>query len=245
MEHAKAMDEHLNDTSKLRPAEKNQIALIFGVITCVAGICGVSLGSLIAQHWKTGKFCFAHRRSERADPIVSAVGSFVAAPLMFVAFSLITTDQLLSWFVVFLTILCLCLNWAINVDMLMSIIVPERRSIASAIQILFSHLFGDASGPYLVGAISDFIRGSSDFPADRFHSLIVAFYLPNALLFLSGAAFLGAAYSLPADLKRMEAEKAAAESERRERSPKPTTSATIGPSSANIGPQGRQNEAFE
>uniref|UniRef100_A0A914GY17 Major facilitator superfamily (MFS) profile domain-containing protein n=1 Tax=Globodera rostochiensis TaxID=31243 RepID=A0A914GY17_GLORO len=243
IEHAKAMEEHLNDTSKLDLGEKNQISIIFGAITCLAGIFGVSAGSLLAHQWKTGKFCFVYKPTERADALISAVGSFAAAPLMFIAFTLITKSQNLSWFVVFLTILCLCLNWAVNVDMLMSITVPQRRSIACAMQILLSHLFGDATGPYLVGAISDFVRGNSKLPADRFRSLIVAFYLPNALLLLSGVAFIGAAYALPMDLARVKRQMA--ELKEDGRGTTPSTSATNGASSSNCEPQGRQNDAFE
>ena len=96
--------------------------------------------------------------------------------------------------------------------------MPHRRSMASALQILLSHAFGDASGPWIVGAISDWvnlfnilnkfkkkkIRGSDERPEARFHSLRAAFYLPNVLLFLSGIAFLGAAFSLPHSMRQME-----------------------------------------
>jgi len=44
--------------------------------------------------------------------------------------------------------------------MTLYIVIPPRRSFASATQILMSHLFGDAISPYLVGAISDAIRES-------------------------------------------------------------------------------------
>lgn len=40
-----------------------------------------------------------------------------------------------------------------------SIISLRRRSIATAIQTLISHLCGDAFSPYLIGRISDAIRG--------------------------------------------------------------------------------------
>lgn len=39
------------------------------------------------------------------------------------------------------------------------IVVPQCRSTATAVQTLISHLFGDATSPYLVGLISDSIRG--------------------------------------------------------------------------------------
>ena len=65
----------------------------------------------------------------------------------------------------FLGLLLNC-NWSIVSDMTMYIVVPTRRSLASATQILSSHMFGDAFSPYLVGAISDWIRPAISPPYD-------------------------------------------------------------------------------
>ena len=46
-------------------------------------------------------------------------------------------------------------NWSIVSDMTLYIVIPPRRGIASATQILVSHMFGDAGSPYLIGLISD------------------------------------------------------------------------------------------
>lgn len=40
----------------------------------------------------------------------------------------------------------------------MYVVVPTRRGTAEAIQILFSHLFGDAGSPYLIGKVSDALK---------------------------------------------------------------------------------------
>ena len=53
-------------------------------------------------------------------------------------------------------------NWSVVSDMTLYIVIPPRRSFASATQILFSHLLGDAISPYLIGVISDAIRKSID-----------------------------------------------------------------------------------
>ena len=53
-------------------------------------------------------------------------------------------------------------NWSVVSDMTLYIVIPPRRSFASATQILFSHLLGDALSPYLIGVISDAIRKSID-----------------------------------------------------------------------------------
>ena len=44
-------------------------------------------------------------------------------------------------------------NWSIVSDITLYIVIPTRRSIASATQILISHAFGDAISPYLIGML--------------------------------------------------------------------------------------------
>ena len=39
-------------------------------------------------------------------------------------------------------------------DILLYVIHPNKRSIASAFNILVCHLFGDAGSPYVIGAVS-------------------------------------------------------------------------------------------
>ncbi|EYC44932.1 hypothetical protein Y032_0445g1585 [Ancylostoma ceylanicum] len=117
----------------------------------------------------------------------------------------------------FVTITATCFNWATNVDMLMAVVIPSRRNAANSWQILLSHLFGDASGPYIIGIvslhpehskistytqISDAIRGDDSSPYGHFHSLITSFYLPNALLLVSTALFFVAAYTFVNDNRK-------------------------------------------
>ena len=42
--------------------------------------------------------------------------------------------------------------------MTLYIVIPPRRGIASATQILVSHMFGDAFSPYLIGAMADSLK---------------------------------------------------------------------------------------
>lgn len=84
--------------------------------------------------------------------------------------------------------------------------MPERRNIANSWLIMFSHLFGDAPGPFIIGKISDILRGNENSPRDRYLSLIKAFYVPNILLVLSGIAFLLCAWFLPEDIRKFNIE---------------------------------------
>merc|ERR1711899_97445 len=58
----------------------------------------------------------------------------------------------------FLAGLLLNCNWSIVSDITLYIVIPTRRSIASATQILISHALGDAISPYLIGVVADWIR---------------------------------------------------------------------------------------
>ncbi|KHJ91637.1 hypothetical protein OESDEN_08493 [Oesophagostomum dentatum] len=89
----------------------------------------------------------------------------------------------------FVAITACCFNWAVIIDMIMAVVIPPRRNTAISWQILISHLFGDASGPYIVGMISDAIRKDDSSPLGNFNSLVTSFYLPNFLLICSAILF--------------------------------------------------------
>uniref|UniRef100_W6NIV9 Major facilitator superfamily MFS-1 domain containing protein n=1 Tax=Haemonchus contortus TaxID=6289 RepID=W6NIV9_HAECO len=134
------------------------ISVIFGVITCCAGIVGIIAGSTIAQ------------------------------------------------ILLFLGVTCMCLNWALNMDMLMNVIVSHRRASATAIQTLTGHLFGDASSPYIIGFISDAVRGDQTSSAAKYHALQWAMFLPNGILILSIGCYLWATFYIVADHHRAKLE---------------------------------------
>jgi hypothetical protein len=57
----------------------------------------------------------------------------------------------------------MCLSWTIVSDVLLYAVIPKRRSIASAINILICHLLGDAGSPYVIGAVSFFFYHFPEF----------------------------------------------------------------------------------
>lgn len=72
--------------------------------------------------------------------------------LHFFALDIVILDNYIS---------ALNLNWSIVADMLLYVVVPTCRSTAEAVQILFSHAFGDAGSPYLIGVVRYLYRPSS------------------------------------------------------------------------------------
>ena len=89
-----------------------------------------------------------------ADPLVCAFGSLIAVPTLFMSILITrTAHQAAFWLISAVVITALCLSWTLVADILLYVIHPNKRSIASAVNILICHLFGDAGSPYLIGAV--------------------------------------------------------------------------------------------
>ncbi|KAK5981969.1 hypothetical protein GCK32_013981, partial [Trichostrongylus colubriformis] len=187
--HSMAWTQGLNDTRLLPSSKKDQVGLIFGMITTVSGIIGVSMGTLLSGMIRGGRGVFRPLKTERAQPIISGLGALLAAPLLLLIFLFGHKSIVALWILMFFVITFLCFNWGLNVDMLMSVIVPSRRSTAFSYFMLISHLFGDATGPYIIGAVSDAIRGPVKTPETQYLSLIKACAVTVVLLCISAALY--------------------------------------------------------
>jgi len=131
-------------------ADINDVSFIFGVVTMLAGLVGVSLGAFSATRLRP--------HYPRADPIVCAAGLLLSMPFMFGGAIMCEFNTNWAYVLLFFGQVFLNLNWSIVADMLLYVVVPTRRSTAEAFQILFSHLFGDAGSPYLIGIVSDALQ---------------------------------------------------------------------------------------
>lgn len=93
------------------------------------------------------------RKNPRADPLLCAWGVLLSVPFAFFGIVVAHKSAPLSWFSIFLAITFLCVNWTLVADILLYVVTPNRRSFAQAIQILAAHLLGDATSPFIVGAV--------------------------------------------------------------------------------------------
>jgi len=177
---------------------KSNVNFIFGVITFFAGIFGVVIGTISAQKYR--------KVNPKADPLICGYGVFASVPFAFFAILLARDQPLLTWAFIFISITCLCLNWTLVADMLLYLVVPNRRSFAQSIQILFSHLLGDALSPYIVGLIFDACRKDSETPIAKFVGLQYALYINCFVLILGGFAFVYTAFFLVQDVQRCKQE---------------------------------------
>ena len=93
--------------------------------------------------------------SVKADPIVCAIGSLIAVPALFLSI-LLTRDLPLSvlFLIIGVAVTAMCLCWTLVADILLYTIHPNKRSSASAFNILICHIFGDAISPYILGSVS-------------------------------------------------------------------------------------------
>ena len=176
------------------------VGIIFGGITILAGLIGVGIGSGTAHYFKNKNY-------KKSDPIVCAVGIFIAIPFAFGALASTSWStqsiRILSWILLFFTEVFLSMNWAIVTDILLYIIIPNRRSIAQAMQISCSHLLGDAISPYIVGQISDWIAKGDQSIQTKYSSLQISLYLSLLVLIPGGIAFFYSAFFIENDERNM------------------------------------------
>ncbi|KAF1379058.1 hypothetical protein PFLUV_G00172090 [Perca fluviatilis] len=95
------------------------------------------------------------------------------------------------------------MNWAIVADMLLYVVVPTRRSTAEALQIVISHLLGDAGSPYMIGVVSDSLRKTDSF-LWQFRSLQLSLLLCSFVAVIGGGFFLATALFIERDRQRAE-----------------------------------------
>ncbi|KAJ1370996.1 hypothetical protein KIN20_032857, partial [Parelaphostrongylus tenuis] len=118
IEHSYAYEAGLNSTDQLSPDTKAQVNLIFGAITCTAGIVGVAMGSMLSQWLHDGIGPFRFVKTTRSDAIVCGIGAVISIPSLFFALRAIP-NMTTAWVLIFICITATCFNWATNVNMLM------------------------------------------------------------------------------------------------------------------------------
>ncbi|KAG7459895.1 hypothetical protein MATL_G00215470 [Megalops atlanticus] len=165
-------------------------SLYFGIITCVTGVLGVGTGVEVSKRLR--------QRTPRADPLVCAAGLLLAAPFLYLSIVCAQASTIATYVFIFLGETFLSMNWAIVADILLYVVVPTRRSTAGALQIVVSHLLGDAGSPYLIGVLSDYLHKSDSY-LWQFRSLQLSLLLCAFVAVVGGAFFLATALFIERD----------------------------------------------
>ncbi|XP_073403373.1 protein spinster homolog 1 [Dendrobates tinctorius] len=177
--------------------DNDEDSLIFGLVTVVTGILGVGAGVEISKRYR--------KVNPRADPIVCACGMLCSAPFLYLSLVFADTSLVATYAFIFIGETLLSLNWAIVADMVLYVVIPTRRSTAEALQIMVSHLLGDAGSPYLIGVISDQIsKGQSETSLLKLRSLEYALMMCSFVGALGGGLFLASALFIEKDRKQAE-----------------------------------------
>ncbi|XP_052799729.1 protein spinster homolog 1-like isoform X2 [Mya arenaria] len=182
------------------PTKASTVSFIFGGITVAAGFIGVAIGAESSRRYKL--------INPRADPLICAMGLLVCTPFLYFALVLSGINTTVTWVLIFFGEVALCLNWAIIADILLYVVIPTRRSTAEAVQILMSHLLGDAGSPYLIGVMADGLskgyKGNPSSPAIQFVALQQSLYLTTFICVIGGGFFLACALFIVQDKKKAE-----------------------------------------
>uniref|UniRef100_A0A669PEH2 Sphingolipid transporter 3 (putative) n=1 Tax=Phasianus colchicus TaxID=9054 RepID=A0A669PEH2_PHACC len=123
-------------------------SLIFGGITIGTGILGVIAGAEAARRLR--------KTNSRADPLICATSMLVSSLCLYIAIMVAQKNILSTFIFIAFGELFLSVNWAVVTDILLYVVTPRRQSTAIALQILVSHLLGDAGSPYLIGMVREF-----------------------------------------------------------------------------------------
>ncbi|OPJ78780.1 spinster-like protein 3 isoform B [Patagioenas fasciata monilis] len=188
------LQESCNSSNSRRKLRKS---LIFGGITIGTGIFGVIAGAEAARRLR--------KINNKADPLICAASMFVSALCLYIALMVAQTNILSTFIFIAFGELFLSVNWAVVTDILLYVVTPRRQSTAIALQILVSHLLGDAGSPYLIGIISNAIqaRNAHSFRWS-FWSMQYSFILCAFVGVFGGGFFLLTSFYIEEDRKEAE-----------------------------------------
>lgn len=158
------------------------INYVFGALTFVGGLVGTILGSELSR--------FFSRYTGKSDMLVCAFGMLLTGPSVYFALSVAQYFIYLSAPLILVSVTLISLNWAPTANILLYVIVPQRRSSAEAVQILLSHILGDALSPILTGLIADRISNYRPEAWIQASALKDALYINVYVAVLSGFFYL-------------------------------------------------------
>ncbi|EGD75631.1 hypothetical protein PTSG_06695 [Salpingoeca rosetta] len=164
-------------------------ALAFGAVTCAAGIIGTLGGSWLSKRYAP--------RTGAIDSYICGVGMLLAVFFMGISIPIASYSMPLFWLTIVLGEIALCLNWAPSAAITLYVIVPQRRASAEAVNILMTHLLGDAFSPYLIGLVSDTLKKHYNMTAGD--ALMLSLFIAVVVALLGAAAYLRSSKTVQRD----------------------------------------------
>jgi MFS family permease len=156
-----------------QPGAPASATVIFGGITCAAGLVATLLGGWVGDKLRA--------RFSGAYFLVSGIAMFAGFPFMLL---MLRSPFPWAWVWVFITCFCLFFNTGPTNTILANVAHPTIRAAGFALNILIIHAFGDVLSPVVIGIMSDRFSMALAFT-------VVGFMFPAAgLLWLWGMRYL-------------------------------------------------------
>jgi MFS family permease len=190
----------------VRGMTMKQAGTSIGVLTAIAGLLGIALGSFFAD--------FLLKFTRRAYLLLAFVVVAVSAPVGF--FCILEPRHTVSLALLFFAMVLLSTVLGPCNTVIANVVPAKKRASGYAVYILLIHLFGDISSPLLLGLISGFFgrQGVAESPIGRLfasigaapvgeENLTVAMLAVTPVLALGCLFFLLGSRHLPADQDRV------------------------------------------
>lgn len=158
---------------KHRPGAEGPVEVIFGAITCVAGLVGTLAGGWIGDKLRA--------RIPGSYFLVSGLAMLAGFPFMLAT---LRAPFPAIWILIFVTCFCLFFNTGPANTILANVTHPSMRSAAFALNILVIHALGDVISPVIIGIVSDRTSMNHAF------TLVGAMFVLAGVLWLGGMRFL-------------------------------------------------------
>jgi predicted MFS family arabinose efflux permease len=156
-----------------RPGASGPVEVIFGGITCVAGVTATLLGGMAGDKLR-GRFSGSYF-------LVSGLAMLLGFPFLV---AVLRAPFPVIWVLVFVTSFCLFFNTGPTNTILANVTHPSLRAGAFALNIFVIHALGDVLSPVVIGIISD------RYDMNRAFMVVGAMFLVAAVLWLAGTRFL-------------------------------------------------------
>jgi MFS family permease len=158
---------------KHREGASGPVEVIFGGITCVAGLIATLLGGVVGDKLRA--------RFSGSYFLVSGVAMLVGFPFMVAT---LYAPFPWVWPLIFFTCFCLFFNTGPTNTILANVTHPSLRSAAFALNIFIIHAFGDVISPVIIGVVSDRYSMNTAF------LVVGCMFLVAGVLWLLGMRFL-------------------------------------------------------
>jgi MFS transporter, Spinster family, sphingosine-1-phosphate transporter len=157
-----------------KPGATGPVEIVFGGITCVAGLIATLLGGMAGDKLRS--------RFSGSYFLVSGVAMILGFPFMLLV---LRAGFPAVWPFIFITCFCLFFSTGPTNTILANISHPSLRPAAFALNIFVIHALGDVISPVIIGIVSD--RRGMDYA----FTVVGVMFLVSGVLWLAGAKFLG------------------------------------------------------